>query len=148
MLNKFFSKFKKPDPSITEDRLIIDSDAFISKEGKLTESFGIRIFDGSIAPFSRRGDRYPAIGKYSFSTDSDEQDEILLEFHRCASGKTSESSFVGVVAIKGYKLEAAREPLILLHYELANNQIVVWATNEKNNGELTLSFIKKQLKRL
>src|SRR5690606_18934760 len=81
----------------------------------------------------------PAMGSYSFSTDEDFQDQITLEFHRSSESMASPESFIGQVRIRGYKLEGAREPLVRLYYEIANQQIAIWATNEKDNGELALS---------
>ena len=121
---------------------MIDANAPIGANETLTETFGIRIYDGSIAPFAKAGNGYPAMGSYSFSTDEDLQDQITLEFHRSSESMASPESFIGQVRIRGYKLEGAREPLVRLYYEIANAQIVIWATNEKDNGELSLSVIK------
>ncbi|QQD24430.1 hypothetical protein GJQ55_08040 [Venatoribacter cucullus] len=140
MLKKLLSGLKKKGSS--ENRIVIDANAPIGVNGVLTEAFGIRIYDGSIAPFARAGDSYPAMGSYSFSTDEDFQDQITLEFHRSSESMASPESFIGQVRIRGYKLEGAREPLVRLYYEIANQQIAIWATNEKDNGELALSVIK------
>lgn len=140
MFKKLLSGLKKKGSS--KNRTVIDSNAPIGSNGTLTETFGIRIYDGSIAPFARAGDGYPATGSYSFSTDEDFQDQITLEFHRSSGFMASTESFIGQVRIRGYKLEGAREPLVRLHYEIANHQILIWATNEKDNGELSLSVIK------
>lgn len=140
MLKKLLSGLKKK--GSPKNRIVIDPDAPIGTNGTLTETFGIRIYDGSIAPFARTGDAYPARGSYSFSTDEDLQDQITLEFHRSSEAMASLESFIGQVRIRGYKLEGAREPLVRLHYEIARGQIVIWATNEKGNGELSLAVIK------
>ena len=140
MLKKLLSGLKKKDSP--KNRIVIDPDAPIGTNGTLTETFGIRIYDGSIAPFARAGDVHPARGSYSFSTDEDLQDQITLEFHRSSEAMASLESFIGQVRIRGYKLEGAREPLVRLHYEIARGQIVIWATNEKGNGELSLAVIK------
>ena len=140
MFNKLLSKFKKSE--VIVNRLIIDSNADIENNGKLTESFGIRIFDGTIAPFSKEGDDYPASGSYSFSTDEDEQDQITLEFHRSATVLASEESFIAKVRIRGYELEAAREPVIRIHYEISNGEISIWAFDEKNSQNILLSVVK------
>lgn len=140
MLKKLLSALKKKGSS--EGRIVIDANAPIGANGTLTETFGIRICDGSIAPFARAGDGYPAMGSYSFSIDEDFQDQITLDFHRSSESMASPESFIGQVRIRGYKLEGAREPLVRLHYQIANHKIVIWATNEKDNGELSLSVIK------
>lgn len=138
MLKKLFSRNRTPN----DNRIIIDPNAPISEEGVLTQAFGIRIYDGSIAPFSKQGESYPARGSYSFSTDEDMQDQITLEFHRSSEAMATNESFIGLLRIRGYKLEKAREPLVRVHYELSGNQIVVWVTNEKNNGELFVAIVK------
>ncbi|TVV43299.1 Hsp70 family protein [Thalassolituus sp. C2-1] len=138
MLKNIFSRKKTP----SNNRLIVDSNAPISADGVLTQAFGIRIYDGSIAPFAKQGESYPAQGSYSFSTDENMQDQITLEFHRSSETIATNESLIGQLRIRGYKLEEARQPLIRVHYELSNNQIVVWATNEKNNGELSVSIVK------
>lgn len=70
------------------------------------------------------------------------QDQITLEFHRSSETMATSESFLGQLRIRGYKLEGAREPIVRVHYELSNDQIVVWVTNEKNNGELSVSIVK------
>lgn len=127
------------------DKLIIDSDVMVIKNGLLTETFGIRIYDGSIAPFSKVGENFPINGSYSFSTDEDNQDQITLEFHRSTESMASPESYIGTVQIRGYKLEPARKPLVRVFYEIANNKITIWAANEKQNGKLSLSMIKNKL---
>ena len=138
MLKNLFSGKKPP----SSNRLVIDSNAPISSGGVLTQTFGIRIYDGSIAPFSKLGESYPVKGSYSFSTDEDMQDQITLEFHRSSETIATNESLIGQLRIRGYKLEEARQPLIRVHYELSNDQIVVWVTNEKDNGELSVSIVK------
>ena len=140
MLKKLISKFKDRDPQ--EGRIILDSDAPIGDGGVLTETFGIRIYDGTIAAFSKVGENYPARGSYTFTTDEDFQDQITLEFHRSSQSMANQESFLGIVRIRGYKLEKAREPLIRVHYELSDNQIAIWATNEKHGSELLLTVLK------
>ena len=138
MFKKLFSRKKTPN----ENRVIIDTNAPISSEGILTQTFGIRIYDGSIAPFSKQGENYPVKGSYTFSTDEDMQDQITLEFHRSSKTMATNESLIGQLRIRGYKLEEARKPFIRVHYELSNDQIAVWVTNEKNNGELFVSVVK------
>lgn len=140
MFRKFFSKSKNKAPC--DSRVIIDANAPIGAEGVLTQTFGIRIYDGTIAPFSKSGESYPTKGSYSFSTDEDLQDQITLEFHRSSEAMATSESVLGQLRIRGYKLEGAREPIVRVHYELSNDQIVVWVTNEKNNGELSVSIVK------
>lgn len=108
----------------------------------MTQTFGIRIYDGSIAPFSNQGESYPVKGSYSFSTDEDMQDQITLEFHRSSETMATNESLIGQLRIRGYELEEARQPLVRVHYELSDDQIVVWVTNDKDNGELSVSIIK------
>jgi len=138
MLKNIFSRKKTPN----NNRLVIDSNAQISSDGVLTQTFGIRIYDGSIAPFSLQGESYPVQGSYSFSTDEDMQDQITLEFHRSSGTMATNESLIGQLRIRGYKLEEAREPLVRVHYELSDNQIAVWVTNEKDNGEILVSIVK------
>jgi len=140
MFKRFFSKSGKKDSF--DRRVIIDSNAPIGSGGVLSQTFGIRIFDGTIAPFSKSGESYPTKGSYSFSTDEDLQDQITLEFHRSSEVMATSESLLGQLRIRGYKLEAAREPMIRVHYELSNDQIAIWVTNEKNNGELSISIVK------
>ena len=140
MFKKLFSKIKNKAP--LDSRVIIDSNAPIGADGVLTQTFGIRIYDGTIAPFSKVGEGYPSKGSYSFSTDEDLQNQITLEFHRSSEAKATFESLIGQLRIRGYKLEEAREPLVRVHYEISNNQIVIWVTNEKNNGELSVSIVK------
>ena len=138
MFKKLFSRNKAPN----DNRIIIDPNAAISSEGFLTQTFGIRIYDGSIAPFSKQGECYPVLGSYSFSTDEDMQDQITLEFHRSSEFVATSESLIGQLRIRGYMLEKAREPLVRVHYELSDDQIAVWVTNEKNNGDLSISLVK------
>ncbi len=140
MFKKFFSKSRNKVPC--GSRVIIDANAPIGAQGVLNQTFGIRIYDGTIAPFSKSGESYPTKGSYSFSTDEDLQDQITLEFHRSSETMATSESFLGQLRIRGYKLEGAREPIVRVHYELSNDQIVVWVTNEKNNGELSVSIVK------
>ncbi|NQZ31331.1 MAG: Hsp70 family protein [Oceanospirillaceae bacterium] len=113
----------------------------IGKNGILQKTFGLRINDDSIAPFSKVGESYPAKGSYTFSTSEDNQDHITLEFHCSSENFASKDSFVGAVRISGYRLEAAKEPMIRIHYEISSNKIIVWATNEKVNGHVSLAII-------
>lgn len=143
MLKKYLSKLKFSRSE--EDRLIIDSVADISDGGMLTEAFGIRVYDGSIAPFSQLGESYPASGSYSFSTNEDMQDQITIEFHKSSELIATENSYIGTIRLRGYKLEAAGEPMVRVHYELSNNQISIWARNEKKNGKVILALIKNKV---
>lgn len=140
MLKKLLSKFKNRE--FVDNRIVLDSMAHIEKDGILTESFGIRIYDGIIAPFSRAGDNYPSKGSYTFSTSEDFQDQIILEFHRSSQSVANQESYLATVRIRGYKLEKAKEPQIRVHYELSNGQVSIWATNEKRGSNLTLTLIK------
>ena len=140
MFKQLLQKFRRPE-TVT-DQLVIDSDAPIGTNGVLTETFGIRIYDGTIAPFTRAGEPYPITGSYSFSTDEDLQDQITLEFHRGSGPMASAESFIAKVRIKGYMVEEAREPRVRVHYELSDNKISIWAENEKKNGKLTLSLTR------
>jgi molecular chaperone DnaK (HSP70) len=139
MLNKLFTKKN----AHIHDKLVLDSDACIGSEGILTQSFGIRISDGSIAPFSRKGEPYPNRGSYTFSTDEDFQDQITLEFHRSTHLMATADSLVGQVMIVGYKPEKAGVPLLRVYYELSDNQIVIWVTDERSSkNNLSLLCVK------
>ena len=138
MLKKYFSRNRAKN----NNRVVIDTDAPISADGVLTQTFGIRVYDGSIAPFSKQGESYPVTGSYSFSTDEDMQDQITLEFHRSSQTMATDESLICQLRIRGYSLEEANEPLVRVHYELSDNKIEVWVTNEKNNSELSISMIK------
>ena len=164
MFKKLFSIFKKTEPKQNElapsvnadisrdhhlsesspkqNRLVLDADARISCNGFLTQTFGIRIADGSIAPFSKIGDIYPARGSFTFSTAEDFQDQITVEFHRSAEPVASDASLLGAVRISGYELEKEKEPSVRVHFEVSDDQIVIWATNEKQKSDLTLRLIK------
>lgn len=68
------------------------------------------------------------------------QNQMTLECHRSSETMATSESFIAQLRIRGYKLEELREPSIRVHYELANDRIAVWVTNEKNNGELLVSI--------
>lgn len=140
MLHKLITKFTKSQKEGAE--LVLDANADIGAGGVLKELFGIKIFDGSIAAFANIDQSYPASGSYTFSTSEDFQKQITLEFHRSTNSTASNESFLGVVRIRGYKHEKAEMPLVRVHFELSKNQIRIWVTNEKNNGELKVTLLK------
>jgi len=141
MFRRLFAKKDKQSDSQIE-KIVLDAEARIESSGVLTESFGIRIYDGSIAPFAKKGEIYPASGSYTFSTTADYQDQITLEFHRGSESIASKESFLGTVRITGYKLRKAEEPLVRMHYSISDGKITLWATNEKENNKLSVTMLK------
>jgi len=141
MVRKLFSK--KADASTDNiDKIILDADAPIENEGCLTESFGIKIYDGSIAPFAKKGEKYPTYGSYTFSTTEDFQDQITLEFHRSSESKASADSYLGTIRISGFELGKAEEPMVRVYFSIADGKILVWATNEKEKSKLSFTMLK------
>jgi molecular chaperone DnaK (HSP70) len=141
MFRRLFAKKVKTSDLYIE-KIILDAEAWIESSGVLTESFGIRIYDGSIAPFAKKGEIYPASGSYTFTTTADYQDQITLEFHRSPKSKASKDSYLGTVRITGYKLRKAEEPMVRVHYSISDGKIILWATNEKENKELNVTMLK------
>ncbi len=91
--------------------VVLDDSASLNENGSLSESFGIRIYDGSLAPFAQRGASYPCQGSYTFSTNEDGQDQITLSFFRGTDNVAARCKFLGEVRLRGFKRGKAREPL-------------------------------------
>ena len=142
MFKSFFSKKVKDIDKKTIDKIILVSNEHIGNDRLLNKTFGIRIYDSSIAPFAKQGDQYPLEGSYTFSTTTDFQDQITLEFHWSYESKATHESYLGTLRIQGYKLEKAEGPMVRVHYLIDDNQIAIWATNDKNNSKLSFELLK------
>lgn len=122
--------------------VVLDGDAPIGENGLLNETFGIRIYDGTLAPFATRGDAYPREGSYTFSTNEDNQDQITLFFFRGTDTIAENCKYLGEVRLRGFGLGPAKEPLVRLYFKLADNMITLWAEDEKEKKVIQVSIVK------
>ncbi|MDD3814369.1 MAG: Hsp70 family protein [Desulfocapsaceae bacterium] len=144
MLESLLNKFKNAEVAGQGNEIVLDADADIENEGLIKKSFGIRIYDGSIAPFVKIGDKYPNEGSYTFSTTEDRQEQITLEFHKSSQPVATSESYLGTLRIRGYKLCRAEEPLVRVHYRISDNRIVIWATNEAEETPVSFTLVKNK----
>ena len=135
MFRKLFRKKLAP--------VILDADASIHKDGKLMETFGIRIYDGSVWPLASIGDSYPSVGSYTFSTTEDNQDQITLFFYRGKDRMAGNCIFLGECRMRGFKLSPANEPLVRLHFKIEENKIELWAEDEKDRNDISITIVKR-----
>jgi len=134
MLEKIFKRESLP--------VVLDPNAPIHKDGVLTENFGIKIYDGSLAPFAPIGESYPCVKSFTFSTNEDNQDQITLFFFRGKDNLAKNCSFLGECRLHGFKPGPAEEPLVRLHFRLDDNKIELWAEDEKDNNKISITIIK------
>ena len=134
MIKRLFRK--KPLP------IVLDADAPIHKDGVLTENFGIKIYDGSVARFASLGESYPCANSFTFSTDEDNQDQITLFFYRGIENLAQNCSFLGECRLRGFDLAPAEEPLVRLHFRLDNNKIELWAEDEIGSNEISITVVR------
>jgi molecular chaperone DnaK (HSP70) len=135
-----FKRFLKKRPSV----VILDNDAPIGKSGVLSETFGVRIHDGSLAPFAPQGEHYPFEGSFTFSTSQDNQDQITLCFFRGTDRAAVNCKFLGEVRLRGFNLLPAQQPLVRLYFRLADNKIALWAYDEKDGNQIQISIVRNR----
>ena len=134
MFSKLFKK--KPTP------VVLDENAHIQQDGVLTENFGIRIYDGSVAPFAKIGETYPCVNSFTFSTSEDNQDQITLSFFRGIDNQAENCNFLGECRLRGFELGPAEEPLVRLHFRLGDDKIELWAEDENGDNKISISIVK------
>ena len=134
MFSKLFKKKQVP--------VVLDENAPIQQDGVLTQNFGIRIYDGSVAPFAKIGEAYPCSKSLTFSTSEDNQDQITLFFFRGVDSQAQNCNFLGECRLRGFEPGPAKEPLVRLHFRLGDDKIELWAEDENNNNEIYISIVK------
>ena len=95
--------FAEPAEVVYSQKHVLYQSELLASSGRTTAVLGIKINDGSIAPFVKEGVSYPCSGSFSFSTYADNQDQIKIEFHYGPEGPATADTYLKTIQITGFK---------------------------------------------
>ena len=140
-LERLFGFAEAAEVVYSQKRVLYQSE-LLAGSGRTTAVFGIKIHNGSIAPFVKEGASYPCCGSFSFSTYADNQDQIKIEFHYGPEGPATADTYLKTIQITGFKERIAKQAFVLVHYEIADSKISVWASDRNNNLPLKIEVLE------
>ncbi len=122
---------------------VLDDQAAINLNGAVSENIGILIYDGSLAPLIQRGEPYPCIKSFTFSTYVDNQSAIELRFFRGNQPAAADNKCLGRLEMRGFRLMPAKQPLVRLFIRACENRIEAWAEDAVDGFRINITVDKE-----